>query len=126
MTKKEKPMSHSRSKISVSRSPRPEVRRNRNHRDSSLTRSRRSHRDYFSLLKYFFKDTIYFIMKSNNHENIVLSKARGVWSTPPQNEHKLNRAFKEFRNVLLIFSIKESGKFQGQLFVVYLTTKLNS
>lgn len=52
-------------------------------------------------------------MKSNNHENVALSKARGVWSTPPQNEHKLNRAFQEHRNVILIYSVKESGRFQG-------------
>ncbi len=70
-------------------------------------------RDYNSLLRYFFKDSCFFVMKSNNHENVALSKARGVWSTPPQNESKLNRAFKEFRNVILIFSVKESGKFQG-------------
>ncbi len=70
-------------------------------------------RDYNSLLRYFFKDSCFFVMKSNNHENVALSKARGVWSTPPQNENKLNRAFKEFRNVILIFSVKESGKFQG-------------
>ncbi|XP_074598684.1 uncharacterized protein LOC141853294 [Brevipalpus obovatus] len=77
--------------------------------------SRKTHgkRDYSSLLKYFFRDTVYFVMKSNNQENVVLSKTKGVWSTPPQNEHKLNRAFKEFRNVILVFSVKESGRFQG-------------
>jgi hypothetical protein len=64
-------------------------------------------------LKYFFKDAVYFVMKSNNHENVMLAKSQGVWSTPPQNEHKLNRAFQEFRNVILIFSVKESGRFQG-------------
>ena len=53
------------------------------------------------------------MIKSNNHENVQLSKSKGVWSTPPQNEQKLNRAFNEYRNVILIFSVKESGKFQG-------------
>lgn len=77
------------------------------------SQSRSVRRDYGSLLRYFFKDSCFFVMKSNNHENVVLSKAKGVWSTPPQNESKLNRAFKEFRNVILIFSVKESGKFQG-------------
>jgi len=70
-------------------------------------------RDYLSLIKYFFKDAIYYVIKSNNHENVELSKSKGVWSTPPQNEQKLNRAFNEYRNVILIFSVKESGKFQG-------------
>lgn len=78
------------------------------------TNSSSKPRDYQSLIKYFFKDAIYFVIKSNNHENVQLSKSRGVWSTPPQNEQKLNRAFNEFRNVILIFSVKESGKFQGK------------
>lgn len=55
----------------------------------------------------------FFIIKSNNAENVTLSKAKGVWSTLPQNEANLNQAFKESRNVLLIFSVKESGKFAG-------------
>lgn len=42
-----------------------------------------------------------------------MSKAKGVWSTLPQNEANLNQAYKESRNVLLIFSVKESGKFAG-------------
>lgn len=70
-------------------------------------------RDYQSLLKYFFKDSVYFVMKSNNPENVHISKREGVWATPGPNENKLNSAFKEFRNVILIFSVKESGKFQG-------------
>ncbi|KAM7295004.1 YTH domain-containing protein 1 isoform X2 [Ixodes scapularis] len=37
----------------------------------------------------------------------------GVWSTPPQNEAKLNQAFRECKNVILVYSVKESGKFQG-------------
>lgn len=36
-----------------------------------------------------------------------------MWSTLPQNESNLNQAYKEARNVLLIFSVKESGKFAG-------------
>lgn len=42
-----------------------------------------------------------------------MSKAKGVWSTLPQNEANLNQAYRESRNVLLIFSVKESGKFAG-------------
>lgn len=70
-------------------------------------------RDYAHLLKYFFRDARFFLVKSNNHENVALSKAKGVWSTPPQNESKLNQAYRTCRNVILIFSVKESGKFQG-------------
>ncbi|XP_015920497.1 YTH domain-containing protein 1 isoform X2 [Parasteatoda tepidariorum] len=72
-----------------------------------------SKRDYTHLLKYFFRDARFFLVKSNNHENVALSKAKGVWSTPPQNESKFNQAYRSCRNVILIFSVKESGKFQG-------------
>ncbi|XP_022255830.1 YTH domain-containing protein 1-like [Limulus polyphemus] len=70
-------------------------------------------KDYSHLVRYFFRGARFFLIKSNNIENVVLSKAKGVWSTPPQNESKLNQAFKESKNVLLIFSVKGSGKFQG-------------
>lgn len=36
-----------------------------------------------------------------------------MWSTLPQNEANLNQAYRESRNVLLVFSVKESGKFAG-------------
>lgn len=42
-----------------------------------------------------------------------LAKAKGVWSTLPVNEKKLNLAFRSARSVILIFSVRESGKFQG-------------
>jgi len=56
-------------------------------------------------------------MKSNNAENIALSKAKSVWSTLPINETKLNQAFQEARNVILVYSVKESGKFAGMAFI---------
>jgi hypothetical protein len=69
--------------------------------------------DYPTKLNYLFRDARFFLIKSNNEENIKIAKSRGVWSTPPQNESRLNKAFEEARNVLLIFSVKESGKFSG-------------
>lgn len=69
--------------------------------------------DYRTKLNYFFRETRFFVIKSNNAENIGLSKNKGVWSTLPQNEANLNQAFRESRNVILIFSVKESGKFAG-------------
>ncbi|CAE1153988.1 YTHDC1 [Acanthosepion pharaonis] len=66
-----------------------------------------------SRLKYLFKRARFFLIKSNNHENVALAKAKGVWSTPPQNEARLNQAYREADNVILVFSVKESGKFQG-------------
>ncbi|XP_023232201.1 YTH domain-containing protein 1-like [Centruroides sculpturatus] len=52
---------------------------------------------------------------------ILYFSLQGVWSTPPQNEARLNQAFRESKNVILIFSVKESGKFQGKnlLFLFY-------
>lgn len=69
--------------------------------------------DYLTKLNYLFRDARFFVIKSNNAENVTLSKAKGVWSTLPQNEANLNQAYRESRNVLLIFSVKESGKFAG-------------
>ena len=69
--------------------------------------------DYATKLNYLFRDARFFLVKSNNAENVALSKAKGVWSTPPANEARFNQAFNEARNVLLVFSVKESGKFAG-------------
>lgn len=64
-------------------------------------------------LNYLFRDTRFFLIKSNNSDNVQLSKNKSVWATLPQNDANLNQAFKEARNVLLIFSVNESGKFAG-------------
>jgi len=69
--------------------------------------------DFAAKLKYIFRDARFFLMKSHNFENVSLAKAKGVWSTPPQNEYKINQAFDQCSNVILVFSVKESGRFQG-------------
>lgn len=70
--------------------------------------------DYMTKLNYLFRETKFFVIKSNNAENVRIAKSLGVWSTfGRQNEQNLNQAFKSSRNVLLIFSVKESGKFAG-------------
>ncbi|XP_021236431.1 probable ATP-dependent RNA helicase YTHDC2 isoform X1 [Numida meleagris] len=55
----------------------------------------------------------YFIMKSSNLQNLDISQEKGIWSTTPSNEQKLNRAFWESSLVYLIFSVQGSGHFQG-------------
>jgi hypothetical protein len=60
-----------------------------------------------------FVNTRYFLIKSNNYDNVNIAKQRNVWSTLPYNEKKLNKAYRDCRHVLLIFSVKESGSFQG-------------
>ncbi|EDW69180.2 YTH domain-containing protein 1 [Drosophila virilis] len=69
--------------------------------------------DYMTKLNYLFRDTRFFLIKSNNSDNVQLSKSKSVWATLPQNDANLSQAFKEARNVLLIFSVNESGKFAG-------------
>ncbi|KAK0088187.1 hypothetical protein PV325_012854 [Microctonus aethiopoides] len=92
-----------------SKSSSPESKRARSKESKGTTKNY----DYITKLNYLFRDARFFIIKSNNAENVTLSKAKGVWSTLPQNESNLNQAYKEARNVLLIFSVKESGKFAG-------------
>ncbi|KAM6230632.1 3'-5' RNA helicase YTHDC2 [Porphyrio hochstetteri] len=55
----------------------------------------------------------YFILKSSNLQNIGISQQKGIWSTMPSNERKLNNAFWESSMVYLIFSVQGSGHFQG-------------
>uniref|UniRef100_A0A8C3GHP6 3'-5' RNA helicase YTHDC2 n=1 Tax=Cairina moschata TaxID=8855 RepID=A0A8C3GHP6_CAIMO len=55
----------------------------------------------------------YFIMKSSNLQNLDISQQKGIWSTMPNNERKLNRAFWDSSMVYLIFSVQGSGHFQG-------------
>ncbi|KAJ7384544.1 3'-5' RNA helicase ythdc2 [Desmophyllum pertusum] len=38
---------------------------------------------------------------------------KGIWATTLANEKKLNRAFKETKHVILVFSVQGSGHFQG-------------
>nr|XP_021331805.1 YTH domain-containing protein 1 isoform X1 [Danio rerio] len=70
-------------------------------------------KDRINKLKHILREARFFLIKSNNHENVSLAKAKGVWSTLPVNEKKLNAAFRAARSVVLIFSVRESGKFQG-------------
>ena len=64
--------------------------------------------DQLAKLRYILRQARYYLIKSNNHENVALAKAKGVWSTPPQNEAKLNGAFKVGRttapNIKTVFT----------------------
>jgi len=55
-------------------------------------------------LKLITHDACYFLLKSNNFDNLLLAKAESVWSTPPQNELRINNAFRvcEFSAVFII------------------------
>ncbi|XP_038127912.1 YTH domain-containing protein 1 [Cyprinodon tularosa] len=80
---------------------------------SSVRAVRKGMENPITQLRYILRDARFFLIKSNNHENVSLAKAKGVWSTLPVNEKKLNAAFHSARSVILIFSVRESGKFQG-------------
>ena len=45
-------------------------------------------------LKLITRDARYFLLKSNNFDNLLLAKAESVWSTPPPNEARINDAFR--------------------------------
>lgn len=64
---------------------------------AEVTRSGRSN-DQSSKLKYIFRGAQFFLIKSNNHENVALAKAKGVWSTPPYNESRINQSYKVILN----------------------------
>ncbi|KAM6902793.1 YTH domain-containing protein 1 isoform 2-T2 [Xenentodon cancila] len=80
---------------------------------SSVRAVRKGMENPTTKLRYILRDARFFLIKSNNHENVSLAKAKGVWSTLPVNEKKLNAAFRSARSVILVFSVRESGKFQG-------------
>ncbi|XP_071321926.1 3'-5' RNA helicase YTHDC2 isoform X2 [Trachinotus anak] len=63
--------------------------------------------------KMVFSSVRYFIMKSSSIRNIEISQQRGIWSTTPNNESKLTKAFLENNLIILIFSVQGSGRFQG-------------
>jgi len=58
------------------------------------------------LLRYIFLDAKFFLVKSGNHENVALAQAKGVWSSPPHNEVRLNRAFRVRVTVHLLYSFQ--------------------
>lgn len=97
------------------KSPSPKVKKTKlNSNPTNHAKHNSKSYDYMTKLNYLFRDTRFFLIKSNNSDNVALSKNRNVWSTLPQNEANLNKAYKECRNVLLIFSVNESGKYKKE------------
>lgn len=67
--------------------------------------------------------TRYFVIKSNNHKNLVLSIENNVWATQRHNEDKFTEALRASPHVILIFSVNNSGGFQGYAKMVGLPGK---
>ncbi|XP_077479047.1 3'-5' RNA helicase YTHDC2 [Stigmatopora argus] len=54
----------------------------------------------------------YFVFKSNNQSHIDISQQNAIWFSTQANESKLTKAFQE-GEVILFFSVRGSGHFQG-------------
>lgn len=67
-----------------------------------------NHNDIFKLSRFF-------VIKSFNYENLLISRESNKWATTKQNQIKLEEAFNDTDNkfVILIFSINRSGSYQG-------------
>ncbi|KAJ7152279.1 YT521-B-like domain-containing protein [Mycena crocata] len=65
-----------------------------------------------SLLQRHFPQR-FFILKSHKQDDLDLSVQTGVWATQMHNEGVLDRAFRNSKNVFLIFSVNKSGEFYG-------------
>ncbi|KAJ7152273.1 YT521-B-like domain-containing protein [Mycena crocata] len=55
----------------------------------------------------------FFILKSHEQDDLELSVRTGVWATQAHNEGVLDRAFRNSKNVFLVFSVNKSGEFYG-------------
>ncbi|KAH0563255.1 hypothetical protein GP486_002179 [Trichoglossum hirsutum] len=58
-------------------------------------------------------DTRYFMVKSFNSENVTQAQEEDVWATQEKNAELFSEAFRNTRNVILIFSVNKSAAFQG-------------
>ncbi|EEH40699.2 hypothetical protein PAAG_02675 [Paracoccidioides lutzii Pb01] len=55
----------------------------------------------------------YFLIKCLAYEMVDAAKVEGTWATQPKNIEKFTNAFENSRHVILIFSVNQSGAFQG-------------
>ncbi|KAK4666015.1 hypothetical protein QC763_407560 [Podospora pseudopauciseta] len=58
-------------------------------------------------------DTRFFIVKSFNEQNVEQCMEDNIWTTQAKNSSTFTEAFNQCRNVILFFSINQSGHFQG-------------
>ncbi|KAH9947433.1 YT521-B-like domain-containing protein [Amylocystis lapponica] len=63
------------------------------------------------LTQYFPKR--YFILKSLSQDDLDLSVREGLWATQRHNEGTLDQAFRNSKDVYLIFGVNKSGEFFG-------------
>ena len=58
-----------------------------------------------------YENARYFVMKSQDSESLDISWQHNVWSTTKRPTDSLINGFRSCSNVILIFSITESGGF---------------
>ena len=58
-----------------------------------------------------YENARYFVMKSYDSESLEVSWQHNVWSTTKRPTDSLSIAFRSCSNVILIFSVTESGGF---------------
>mmetsp|Transcript_33258 Transcript_33258/g.52947 ORF Transcript_33258/g.52947 Transcript_33258/m.52947 type:complete len:585 (-) Transcript_33258:52-1806(-) len=55
----------------------------------------------------------YYIMRSMNVRNVLISVAKGIWATSLGNSQRLRQSFRDVDHVILIFAATESRNFLG-------------
>lgn len=55
----------------------------------------------------------YYIMRSMNVRNVLISVAKGIWATSHGNSQRLRQSFRDVDHVILIFAATESRNFLG-------------
>ncbi|KAI9753885.1 MAG: hypothetical protein M4579_004961 [Chaenotheca gracillima] len=58
-------------------------------------------------------DSRFFVIKSYNHENVLMAQEENIWMTQERNAEIFSEAFQNCRNVIFIFSVNKSMAFQG-------------
>ncbi|KAI9888549.1 MAG: hypothetical protein M1814_006819 [Vezdaea aestivalis] len=66
-----------------------------------------------AVLKLSQNGNRFFIIKCFDEANIQTALREEIWTTQTKNESELQRAYRESRNVILIFSVNASKAFQG-------------
>ena len=73
-------------------------------------------------LKLITYDARYYLLKSNNFDNLLLAKAESVWSTPPQNEARINSAFKVCKYLFVSYIFPSLEQLCIKLIIVWQLT----
>lgn len=70
---------------------------------------------YFTKEEWYqaLKKSKFYIIRSSNFDNIIISRNYREWATTRANEGRLNEAFNISPHVFLIFSVSKMSEFKG-------------